>query len=169
MENENRPAQRDGQGRLMEQPETAAPAKTKPDVKITDAHRVIATRAALARNVVLLDLGPSDPPPLVEHATPEEIEARKAAVRAHADWHKANKEPVTVEMAQVDANHALGADPDRYVLVPPGIRAPITLEERVANIERRLGPETPEEIEHRARRDEEIARRQEAEREKAVA
>lgn len=134
----------------------------KPKVEFTDAHRVWATRAALARNVLVLDLGPAEPPGPPELATPEEIEAAKAAKRAHDEWHAKNKEPVPVEMHLVDANHAINVDPARYVIVPAGPRAPLTLEERVAFIERRLGPETPEEIEHRAKRDAEIAERNKA-------
>ncbi len=131
----------------------------KPKVEFTDVHRLLATRAALAKNVLVLDLGPKPPPGPVELATPEEIEAAKAAKRAHDEWHDKNKEPVAVEMHKVDAVHAVQADPERYVIVPAGPRAPLTLEERVAYIERRLGPETQDEIDARAKRDADLAER----------
>jgi hypothetical protein len=48
-------------------------------------------------------------------------------------------------------------DPDRYVHVPRGVRAPVTIEERVAKLEQRMGLETDEEIGHRRERDAKIA------------
>ncbi len=137
---------------------SAKPAAEKP-VDFTDAHRAMAARVALGGSVLVLDRGPTEPPGPVELATPEEIEAAKAAKRAHDEWHAKNKEPVTIEMHKVDANHAVSADPDRYAIVPLGVRVPVTLEERVALIERRLGPETQEELDHRAARDADLAER----------
>lgn len=145
-------------------PPQAAAKPAKPDIKITDVHRLAATRAAVNRNVLVLDLGPREPKGPPDHATPEEIETHKSALREHSEWHAKNKEPLAVEMHQVDANHAVAADPDRYVLVPPGVRAPVTLEERVADIERRLGVETPEETAAIAKREADIAAKREAER-----
>lgn len=134
------------------------------DFEFTDAHRVAATRAHSVGRVVVLDRGPAEP--VASEATegertPAEIEAdndRLARLkREHADWHRLNDEPVPVVMHKIDAAHAVNADPERYLLVPPGARAPVTLEERVAKLEQRLGPETPEEIAHRRDRDARIA------------
>lgn len=68
--------------------------------------------------------------------------------------------PELIEMSALDADHAVAADPERYSIeaLRPVV-TPLTLEQRIARIEIRLGPETPEEIEHRARRNQEIAER----------
>lgn len=141
----------------------------RPEIVFTDAQRLAAARSALSRNVLVLDLGPSELPPPSPDATPEEIEAAKAAKRAHDDWQAKNKEPVQVEMHNVDANHAVSVDPARYVIIPPAARAPLTLEERVAFIERRLGPETPEEIDRRIKRDADAAAKVQADAEAKAA
>jgi len=139
---------------------TPAPVKQKaPPFEFTPAHRAAADSAFAAGKVVVIDRGPA--PPVSEKVegerTPAEIEAENTrmilAKREYDEWHKANPEPIAVRMDQIDANHSVQSDPVRYVLVPRGVRAPVTLEERVALIERRLGPETPEEIKHRQERD----------------
>ncbi len=150
----------------VEQAPVEAPAKPKPEAfEFTPAHRAAADSAFAAGKVVVIDRGP--PEPVTEKVdgerTPAEIEAENTrmilAKREFDEWHKVNAEPVAVRMNQVDATHACQADPARYVQVPRGVRAPVTLEERVTLIERRLGPETPEEIEHRNRRDADYAAR----------
>jgi hypothetical protein len=141
------------------------PAADEPaDVEFTEEHIAAANLAHANGKVIVLDRGPSEPTP-IEHPegerTDSEIEAdNRAAVlakREHDEWHAKNKEPVAVTMDKIDADHAVNADPKRYVHVPRGVRAPVTIEERLAHIERRLGPETPEEIEHRRERDAKIA------------
>lgn len=65
-----------------------------------------------------------------------------------------------IEMNAVDADHAIAADPERYSIeASRPVLPPPTLEQRIARIENRLGPETPEEIEHRARRKRELEER----------
>ena len=134
--------------------------------EFTDAHRIAANRAHANGKVIVIDRGPSEPvkSEAVEgERTEAEIEAENRrmilAKREHEAWHKANKEPVALEMNKIDADHAVNADPDRYVHVPRGVRAPVTVEERLAKIEQRLGPETDEEIEHRRERDAKIEER----------
>lgn len=74
--------------------------------------------------------------------------------------------PELIEMDAIDANHAVSADPERYsVESARPVLPPQTLEQRIARIENRLGPETPEEIEHRNRRNQEIVERAAEERE----
>lgn len=74
--------------------------------------------------------------------------------------------PELIEMNAIDADHAVAADPERYSIeTSRPVLTPLTLEQRIARIEIRLGPETPEEIEHRARRNQEIAERAAEERE----
>lgn len=104
------------------------------EFEFTDAHRLAANQQIVRGKVVVIDRGPTEP-------------------KAAAKWREVHKEPVAIAMNQIDATHAVQADPERYIQVPRGVRAPVTLEERVAHIERRLGPETPEEIEHRNKRD----------------
>lgn len=139
---------------------------TDRQVEITDAHRVMATRAHGNGRVVVLDRGPREP---VDHhieveRTDAEIEAdnRRHVLekREYDDWHKLHDGPVALEMFKVDADHAVNSDPDRYVHVPRGIRAPVTLDERVARLEQRLGPETAEEVANRKRGDRPVADQQ---------
>lgn len=68
--------------------------------------------------------------------------------------------PELIEMSAIDADHAVLADPERYSIedVRPVVPS-LSLEQRITRIENRLGPETPEEIEHRNRRNREIAER----------
>lgn len=74
--------------------------------------------------------------------------------------------PELIEMNAIDADHAVAADPERYSIeAQRSTLPPLTLEQRVARIETRLGPETPEEIEHRSRRNQELAERAAEERE----
>lgn len=74
--------------------------------------------------------------------------------------------PELIEMNAIDADHAVAADPERYSIeATRPVLTPLTLEQRVARIENRLGPETPEEIEHRSRRNQELAERAAEERE----
>jgi hypothetical protein len=136
------------------------------ETEITDAHRAMATRAHANGKVIVLDHGPGEPEksdaPEGER-TPAEIEEDNRrlvlAKREHDEWHEKNPDgPVAVTMDKIDADHAVNSDPDRYVHVPRGIAPPVTMEERVARLEQRLGPETPEEIAHRRERDEKIAR-----------
>jgi len=121
-------------------------------VKITDQQRAAATAAATRHKALVLDSGPG-PWKAPDKPTPAEIEAGKEYQRAHDEWHAKNKEPVVVEMTPIDAAHAVGADPERFTIIPPGPRAPVTLEERVTALERRLGPETAEETDKIAKRD----------------
>lgn len=65
-----------------------------------------------------------------------------------------------IVMDSLDADHAVSVDPERYSIeAAQSVHVPLTLEQRLDRIERRLGPETPEEIEHRKRRDQELADR----------
>lgn len=137
----------------------------KDEMKFTDAHRAAATRAYVNGMVVVLDKGPHEPVKAdmaKGEYTDAEIEAENTrmvlAKREHDEWHEKNKEPVAVEMHKVDADHAVNSDPDRYIRVPRGERAPVTVEERLTRLEQRLGPETPEEIERRRERDAKIAK-----------
>ena len=58
---------------------------------------------------------------------------------------------------------SLSADPERYSIETVRPVAPsLSIEDRIARIENRLGPETPEEIEHRNRRNREIAQKRTA-------
>lgn len=127
--------------------------------EFTPSHYAAAA-AAPAGKAIVVDRGP--PEPVTEEAkgerTPAEIESDNTrmilARREYAEWHKVNDGPVAVQMSHVDALHAAEVSPDRYVIVPlRAVRGPVTLEDRVASIERRLGPETPEEIEARQKRD----------------
>jgi hypothetical protein len=160
-------------GRPLDGPQHAnpapfAPASPEPDddkPEFTDEHIAAATRAYANGKVIVLDRGPSEPkeaePTIKGERTDAEIEADNRATvlakREHDEWHKKHKEPVAVQMDKIDADHAVNSDPKRYVHVPRGLRAPVTIEERLAKIEQRLGPETPEEIEHRRERDEKLA------------
>lgn len=73
-------------------------------------------------------------------------------------------------MAAIDADHAVASDPERYSIeaVQP-ITVPLTLEQRIARIENRLGPETPQEIFERNRRAQEMQERADEEREQREA
>lgn len=65
--------------------------------------------------------------------------------------------PGLLEMDALDADHAVAADPERYSIeASRPVLMPLTLEQRIARLEMRLGPETPEEIEHRNRRNREF-------------
>jgi hypothetical protein len=144
--------------------QTTAPADEPEEFDFTEAHIAAATRAHANGKVVVIDRGPSEPKP-AEHVegerTDAEIEAdNRAAVlakREHDDWHAKHKEPVAIAMDKIDADHAVNADPKRYVHVPRSVREPVTVEERLTRLEQRLGPETPEEIEHRRDRDKKLA------------
>jgi hypothetical protein len=134
------------------------------DFEFTDDHYMLANRAHANGKVIVIDRGPAEPTP-PEHVegerTDAEIEADNRATalakREHDQWHAKNKAPVAIQMDKIDADHAVRADPKRYVHVPRGLRAPVTIDERVTRLEQRLGPETPEEIEHRRERDARIA------------
>lgn len=68
--------------------------------------------------------------------------------------------PALIEMDSLDADHAVAADPDRYSIeMAKPVLPPLTLEQRVARLELRLGPETPEEIEARNSRNRELQER----------
>lgn len=146
---------------MTEANQTVDPAPPKAGAfEFTDAHRAAANAAYAAGKVVIIDRGPPEPvaEPAVEgERTQAEIEAENTrmilAKREYAEWHKVNSEPFAIQMSPIDASHAVASDPVRYVAVPRGVRAPVTLEERVAVIERRLGPETPDEIARRNERD----------------
>lgn len=132
-------------------------------VEFTDLHRAAATRAHARGLVAVIDRGPAEPKagkPAGEQ-TPAEIEAEKTrailAKRERDEWRRDHPEPVILEMSRIDAQHATTADPDRYLMIPWTLRAPATLDERVARIEQRLGPETNEEIKKRAERDAKFA------------
>lgn len=135
-------------------------APVPPDIEFTAAHIAAATRAHTNGKVIVLDRGPR-PPEQVKASegerTPAEIEDDNRrfvlAKREHDEWHEKNKEPLAVEMYPTNATHAVAVEPERYVLVPRGLRAPVTLEERVARLELRMGPETPDEISARRDRD----------------
>lgn len=66
--------------------------------------------------------------------------------------------PELIEMHALDANHAVASDPERYSIEEVRrVEPPLSLEQRVARIENRLGPVTPEEIEYRNRRNQKPA------------
>jgi hypothetical protein len=133
------------------------------EFEFTDAHRLAANRAHANGKVIVIDRGPAEPvaAKVEGEQTEDEIKAEKHRMiltkRDHDAWHKAHDEPIALEMSRIDADHAVAADPDRYVHVPRGIRAPITVEERLTRLEQRLGPETDEEIDKRRERDGKIA------------
>jgi hypothetical protein len=139
------------------------------DFDFTEEHIAAANLAHANGKVIVLDRGPAEPEP-VEHPegerTDAEIEAEnRAAVlakREHDEWHAKHKEPVAVTMDKIDADHAVNSDPKRYVHVPRGVRSPVTIEERLTSIERRLGPETPEETKKIRERNEKLAAERQA-------
>lgn len=128
--------------------------------QFTDLHRAAATRARARGMVAVIDRGPVEPKagkaPEGER-TPAEIEAEKTSVilakRERDAWRKDHPEPDILQMSRVDAQHAVATDPDRYVLIPWTLGAPVTLEERVTRLEQRLCPETDEEVKKNADRD----------------
>jgi hypothetical protein len=138
-------------------------AKEADKFEFTDAHRRAAAAAAAVNKVAVVDRGPAEPKPaeVKGERTAAETEADKNAAilakREHDEWHAKNKEPVVVHMDKIDADHAVNADPDRFIQVPRHVAPPTTVEERLTRIEQRLGPETPEEIEKRRERDAKIA------------
>jgi hypothetical protein len=165
-------AQSDDRPRFDRKP--AAPGK----FEFTAAHRRAAALAHANGKVIVIDRGPAEPKPI--EAKGEQTEAETAAAKDAAilakrerdEWQAKNKAPVAVEMHKVDADHAVAADPERFIQVPRHVVPPTTVEERLTRLEQRLGPETAEEIEKRRERDAKIATDQaaqdKAEREKAA-
>lgn len=132
--------------------------------EFTETYRAAATLAHAQGMVAVIDRGPSAPKPAAGPArelTSAEAEAEKTRVilakRERDEWHRKNPEPVIINMARIDADHSVSVDPDRYLIVPATLRAPVTVEERLARLELRLGPETDEEIKKRGERDAKFA------------
>jgi hypothetical protein len=134
--------------------------------EFTAEHRAAAASAHATGRVAVIDRGPPPPKAAEGKPDPEAEKARMAAAqREHDDWHKLHDAPVMVAMPKVDADHAVLADPERYIQVPRAARPPVTVEERLTQIERRLGPIAAEEENKIRERDDNLAR----ERAKALA
>lgn len=127
--------------RPVSNPELEYVEPARPADDFTDAQRAWAAKAHAAGKVLVLDRGPREPVK-GDPVTRAEIEAEEtriaAAKRERDKWNAEHKEPVAVEMSAVDATHAIGADPERYVIIPRSARVPVTLDERVTAIERHL-------------------------------
>jgi hypothetical protein len=84
----------------------------------------------------IVDSGPVEPKRPDKDASQDALQRYE---REHADyeaWHALNKEPVHLDMHNVDANEAIARNPQRYTKV--AVAAPVqnlSIEDRVARIE----------------------------------
>jgi hypothetical protein len=88
----------------------------------------------------VIDNGPPEPMALEADPTEQAKIDHAALVRAHKDWHEANKEPRLVQMHAIDANAAVSSGPDRFSLFEgsPLVHKAGSIDDRMSAVEERL-------------------------------